>query len=299
MADLERVLAVEPHVEQPRDDAVERHAGALRDGLQPRFEHRRVAAELVDDKGLQQRPVVLVEQRPRAVERGEDAAAVDVADDHDRQSELAGEAHVDVVTRAEVDLGRGAGALTHDELVGVCELAVGGERGLGQVGAPGGILPRLEGARWLAAHDDERPAVGARLEQDGVHRRRGLEPGRLRLEVLRPADLAAVEADHRVVRHVLRLEGRDLHPAPRESPAQSRDDDGLAGVGRRAGDEEAGRGRAGRRNHLAILPDPARPRPLRAAPRARLGGLGVQRLEGQLTPGRRRRAGGRACAGSP
>ena len=43
----------------------------------------------------------------------------------------------------------------------------------------------------------------------------------------------------------------------------------------------------------------ARPRLLRAAPRARLSGLGVQRLEGQLTRGRRRRAGGRACAGSP
>ena len=42
----------------------------------------------------------------------------------------------------------------------------------------------------------------------------------------------------------------------------------------------------------------ARPRLLRAAPRARLSVLGVQRREGQLTRGRRRRAGRRACAGS-
>ena len=62
-------------------------------------------------KDFSNAPVVLVEQRPRAVERGEDAAAVDVADDHDRQAELAGQAHVDVVARAQVDLGRGAGAL--------------------------------------------------------------------------------------------------------------------------------------------------------------------------------------------
>ena len=41
------------------------------------------------------------------------------------------------------------------------------------------------------------------------------------------------------------LNGRHPHAPARQSPAQSRDDDGLAGVGRRAGDEEARRGARG------------------------------------------------------
>jgi len=106
VTDLEGVLAVEPDVEQPRDDPVEGHAGAVGDLVEPGLEHRGVATELVDDEGLQQGTVLLAEERPRAVERGEDAPAVDVADDDHRQPELASQPHVDVVTRAQVDLRR-------------------------------------------------------------------------------------------------------------------------------------------------------------------------------------------------
>ena len=48
---------------------------------------------------------------------GEDAAAVDVADQQHRQAGRAREAHVGEVGGAQVDLGRAAGALADDDVV--------------------------------------------------------------------------------------------------------------------------------------------------------------------------------------
>ena len=58
-----------------------------------------------------------LEQRQRAEQRGEDAAAVDVADDDHRQAGVAGQAHVGESACAQVDLGRAAGALADDDVV--------------------------------------------------------------------------------------------------------------------------------------------------------------------------------------
>ena len=65
--------------------------------------------------------------------------------------------------------------------------------------------------------------VAARLEQHRVHRARsGSTPARLRLHRLGPADLGAVGGDDRVVRHVLRLERRDLHALAGQPAADAR-----------------------------------------------------------------------------
>ncbi len=63
-----------------------------------------------------------------------------------------------------------------------------------------------------------------------------------RLYRLRTADLAAIDGDRRVVRHVLRLERRDLHASPHQRARQPRHQRRLAGV--RAGrlDHQRGSG---------------------------------------------------------
>ena len=102
--------------------------------LEPRGEDRVVAAELVDDEAGDERLVVGLEQREAAVERGEDAAAVDVADEHDREVGRAREAHVGQVARAQVDLGRAAGALADDDVVARAQVGERVEHGRAQHG---------------------------------------------------------------------------------------------------------------------------------------------------------------------
>ena len=87
--------------------AIERHAVV---------EQRRVAAEPVDDEALDQRGVGGVEHRAGADEAGDDAAAVDVADQHHRHVGGSGEAHVGDVAGAQVDLGGAAGAFDEHEV---------------------------------------------------------------------------------------------------------------------------------------------------------------------------------------
>ena len=60
--------------------------------VQPRLEQRRVAPELVDDKGFHAAPEVVGEERHRPEQRGEDPAPVDVADDDGRDARRRGPA---------------------------------------------------------------------------------------------------------------------------------------------------------------------------------------------------------------
>ncbi len=236
-ADLQRVLAVDPDAVQVGQDAEVGQPGAAGDVVEAGVEDGLVAAELVDDVAGEQRAVGVVEQRPGAVDRGEDAAAVDVADEHRREVELPCQAHVRVVALAEVDLCGRAGALADDQLVRGGQLLVGGVCGVGEVAARGGVLAGLQRPVRLAAEHDEGPPVRARLEQHRVEQRRRCDARRGRLKVLRAPDLRAVEAHHRVVAHVLRLERRDIDTAPPRHPAQPRDEQALARVRRRPRDQ--------------------------------------------------------------
>ena len=69
-------------------------------------EQRRVAAELVDDEARDHRRVGRIDHRLGADEAGDHAAAVDVADQHDRHVGRARKAHVGDVAGAQVDLRR-------------------------------------------------------------------------------------------------------------------------------------------------------------------------------------------------
>ena len=82
----------------------------------PSSNRRAIAAELVDDVAAQPRPLARLQHRPGADQAGDHAAAVDVADQHDRHVGGLGEAHVGDVAGAQVDLGRAAGALDQHQV---------------------------------------------------------------------------------------------------------------------------------------------------------------------------------------
>ena len=94
--------------------------------------------------------------------------------------------------------------------------------------AHGLVLRRVEGADNTALHDDLRAPICLRLQEYRVEVVPWLQSGGTRLQCLRTSDLAAVDADRGVVRHVLRLERRDADAAPPGEPAESRHDDRLA-----------------------------------------------------------------------
>ena len=166
------------------------------------------------------------------------AAAVDVADDDDGQFSRPGEAHVGQIRCPQVDFGRRARAFADDSV----ELASQrGEFGCDHVGEPGAMSEVVGGAHRtgdLPADDELRRPVAARLEQDRVEPHAGRQPRRPGLHRLCAADLAAVDGDRRVVRHVLRLERRDANSLARQQPTQSRHDHRLARVGGGARDQQ-------------------------------------------------------------
>ena len=105
----------------------------------------------------------------------------------------------------------------------------------------------------LALHDDLRAGVGLRLQQHRVHVHAGRHPRRPRLHGLGAADLAAVDRDGGIVRHVLRLERRNLQAAPHQRAREPRDDRRLAGIGAGGLDHQRG-GRPLHQNSMPFWP---------------------------------------------
>ena len=79
-------------------------------------EQVRVAAELVDDEADDGRGVLSRKRGFDPENLGENAAAIDVADEHDRAVGGAGKAHIGDVALAQVDLGRAARAFDEHEI---------------------------------------------------------------------------------------------------------------------------------------------------------------------------------------
>ena len=140
----DRVLRRQPSRRlEPGHDAEARQAGALGDDAQPVVEQARIAAELVDDVAAQRRPFTRVQDRPGADQAGDDAAAVDVGDEHDGNAGGLGEAHVGDVAVAQVDLRRAAGALDEHQVA--------------TVRAAAGSFPAPAAARSASAPDSRAP----------------------------------------------------------------------------------------------------------------------------------------------
>ena len=101
---------------EKRHDAEAAPAGALADRGDAAVEQPDIAAEFVDDIAGQPAALGRRQQRVRADELRDDAAALDVADQHDRHVGGLGEAHIGDVAGAQIDLGRAAGALDEHEI---------------------------------------------------------------------------------------------------------------------------------------------------------------------------------------
>ena len=193
-------------------------------------EQEGIAAEHVDDEGSDAPAELLGQHGHRAVEMGEDATPVDVADHDRRDAGAGGQAQVHDVVVEQVDLGRAPGTLADHHVEPAAQIGQGAVDDLDQVGLGPLVVRRLPGLERAAHDDDLRRALAGRLEQDGVHGRLGLDPGRHRLDPLGPADLGTLGGHHRVQRHVLPLEGGDRHPLAGQEPAQAGDHGRLAGV---------------------------------------------------------------------
>ena len=200
----------------------------LGENLHPIDEQGRVAAELVDDEAADEALFVHGKQPERPEELGEDAAAVDVADEEDGGIQVAGNGHVDDVGRLQVQLGRAAGALDDQEVEPDAEAVerLDDRRPEGPLALV--VLAGRHRPPGVAMNNHLRAVVGLGLEEDRVHVDVGLDPRGERLERLSPADLAAVGADGGVVRHVLRLERRDADAPAGEDPAEGRHQQALA-----------------------------------------------------------------------
>ena len=123
---------------------------------------------------------------------------MDVADDDRRDGRAAGEAQVDYVVVEQVDLGRAPGTLADHDVKPPAQIGQGAVDDLDQVGLGPLVVRRLQGLEGAPHDDDLRRALAGRLEEDWVHRRLGLDPGRHGLDPLGPADLGTLGGDHRV-----------------------------------------------------------------------------------------------------
>jgi len=240
------ILGIQHQAVQVGQDAEHRLAGALLQPGQAGFEQADVAAKTVDDEALD--PVLLGRRKQveGANQVGEDTAPVDVGDEDDRAIDRLGEAHVGDVAVAQVDLGRRAGAFDDDALVGRRQPPPGFEHGTHRPRLVVVIGLGIEIGRDMAVDDDLGLLVGRRLQQHRVEVGMRRQPGGQRLQCLRPADLATIDRDRRIQRHVLRLKRRDAHAPPFEDAAQRRDQRRFAGIGSGALNHQGGAGHGSR-----------------------------------------------------
>ncbi len=240
----QRILRVDPQIRTPRHDAEGGPAGRLFQQCEPGFEQAGVAPKLVDHEPGDERLVGPIEQRQRAVQCREHAAAIDVSGHDHRHLAMAGQTHVHVVARPQVDLGRAAGALGDDDVIVGAEIVEGPIGGHAEARAPvaGEEVAGTDVADRLAAQDHLTTHVAAGLEQHRIERDARGEPACRRLHRLRPPDFAAdavgVEHHDRVVRHVLCLERSHANTLAMKPSTDAGHDRRLAGVRRRARDEE-------------------------------------------------------------
>ena len=226
---------------QPRHDAERGPAREARDRRQPLIEQSNIAAKLVDDEAVDPRQFVRLQNQMRAGKARDDAAAIDVPEHHHGHIGGRGKSHIGDVAGAQVDLRRTAGAFDQDDIGIAREMG----KTLQHRRQQGGLLVQIvlcaQRAPAFALHDDLRAGIGLRLQQHRVHVHARRHPRRPRLHGLGAADLAALDRDGGIVRHVLRLERRHLQAAPHQRAREPCDDRRLAGIGAGGLDHQRGR----------------------------------------------------------
>ncbi len=188
----------------------------------------------------QESPLPLVEDFQGADERGEDAAAVDVAHHQHRGAGVPGHPHVDDVVALEVHFAGRAGPFQHDGVELGGQRVVARRRPRPRLRLEADVLADAHVAHRLAADEHLAAGVGVGLKQHGVHPHVGFQPAGLGLDDLGAAHLAAVAGDERVERHVLGLERRHAQAVLEEDAAERGGEDALAGVGTGALEHQGG-----------------------------------------------------------
>ena len=226
--EVQRILGGHERLGDEGHDAEHRHAGPGGQLVESRRQKRRVPTELVDDEAGDPRSILRRQQRQRADEGREDAAAIDITDEEHGRVGHARDPHVDDLAFAQVDLGRTAGSLDDHDVVRAAQSLEALPHEVEQPGFHRGVLAERGAGHGASPHHDLRPVVRLGLQQDRVHVDGGLDARGLRLRRLGPADLAAIDRDRRVQRHVLRLERRHAIPRAGEEAAEGRGQNRLA-----------------------------------------------------------------------
>ena len=202
--DLQRdaVLILEIHV-KPWHNAQHRHPGQRLDLLYPGAQERHIAAEFIDDHPFHPRPLLRLQQRQRAVNRGKHPAAVDIGHQDHRALRHLGHAHIDDIAVAQVNLRRTAGPFQHQRLILPGQALVDREDLFAQARLVLVIAHRVHAGRHLPHQDHLRLTVAGGLEQNRIHADIRRNPGRFGLENLCPAHLFAIRRNAGVQRHIL------------------------------------------------------------------------------------------------
>jgi hypothetical protein len=227
----QHILGIERQSVQIRHHTQYRLAGTCLQPVEPRLQQAGIAAKPVDDETADPCAFGFGQAFERTEQMREHPAAIDIGHQQHRAVDRFRKTHVGDVVRTQIDLCRAAGPFNEDRVVLLLQARVRFEHGLeGQrfivvIGARVQIHPRL------AMHDHLRTAIAGRLEQHRVQIRMRWNARGNRLQCLCTADLASVDRDRAVERHVLRLERRDPPAATRHQPAQTGDQRALACVG--------------------------------------------------------------------
>ena len=241
-------------IREVRDQAERLPPGRLRDALHSRGKQRGIAAKFVDDEAANQRRILRRQHGFGADEAGDDAAAVDIADQDDRHIRGARKSHIGDVVCPQIDFRGAAGAFDEHEIGLTAQPRKTVEHERQQIVFHLLVGGRLGAAVDPALHHDLRADFALRLQQHRVHVNAGGRARGARLQRLRAPDLAAVRRDRGVVRHVLRLERPHREPAQRERTRQPGDDQGLADIRARALKHKRAGGRHRRRSAQNSMP---------------------------------------------
>ena len=174
-------------------------AGLVFDQLHRRVEEARVAAEFVDEEAADHGRVGRIDHRFRADDLGDHAAAVDIAQDDDRNIGRAGKSHIGEIASPEIDLGGGTRTFDKNEIRLGLQSIEAFENGRHEPGLHGLELAGPGTACHSAMNHDLGADFALRLEENRVHVDAGLHTAGPRLQGLRAANFSAVDCHGGIV----------------------------------------------------------------------------------------------------
>ena len=203
-----RILLLYVDVGEYRHHSQHRYAAQLLQHPAPIFKQPQIASELIDYYAFHQGAILRREQHQRAVDAGENPAAVYVAHQDDVGPGMASHGDVHQVAVAQVYLRQAPGPLHNYRVEAPAKPVIGVKHRLPQLLATllAEIVVGVAVADGFAIHHHLRGVVALGLEQQRIHVGVRFQSRGLCLHRLRPANLQPVRRGKRVERHVLRLE---------------------------------------------------------------------------------------------